>query len=479
MLCHEDKKTLAIFTGLSFIFIYPLINAGLFYRDDLDRAITGQYGWRGLGRPAAEILMRILSASGHYNLDLFPYTTIASCFFLALSALLLKKHLGKMEVPHAAFVASLLIFNPFILQSILYRYDCLGMVLGFLLSIVAYTYDNRNPLLKISVIAISGTLALMFYQSSFNIFIGLLAVDIMVLGSKSKINIPDSVKLFSKNIVIFFLIYFLYKILILNKHIQRSELVSFDWKGLRQIFDTMKSLYGLISSYFWGPTFIYFIIPIISIPFLIMIKRGVANKTKLLFYVFTLASILIFISSLMGPMILLKDSPVLPRTLYSFSILPILIAIPIIFYFPKLRYLSLLPTICSFAFSAQLSSALTSQRNYEDVIFSMITKDVITHPDIASTITVGQININERTKLIINNKPLVGYFLSPATQFLASFQLMNKGLTSTTYGYNEEEKNSQTLQKLIIDGIKPDIKNAEYSIYFNKNIAIIKLGSTN
>ncbi|WP_369789778.1 glucosyltransferase domain-containing protein [Rouxiella sp. WC2420] len=478
MLCHEDKKTLAIYTGLSFIFIYPLIYAGLFYRDDLDRAITGQYGWRGLGRPAADILMRILSASGHYNLDLFPYTTIASCFFLALSALTFKKHLSKIEVPHAKFVASLLIFNPFLLQSILYRYDCLGMVLGCLLSVVAYTYNNKNTFLRTAVIVVSGTLSLMFYQSSFNIFIGLLAVDIMVSGSKSEIKIHDSLKLIFKKLVIFIFIYSLYRLFLLHKHIARSELVSFDINGLRQIFDTISSLYALISSYFWGPVFIYFIIPIISMAFLVIFKRGVENKTKLLFYAFSLISILIFILSLMGPMILLKYSPVLPRTLYSFSVLLILIAIPITFYFPKLRYLSLLPVVCSFAFSAQLSSALTSQRNYEDFIFGMIAKDVITHPDIVSTITVGQVNINERTQLILNSKPLVGYFLSPATQFLASFQLINKGLTSTTYGYGEEENNSQVLQKLIIDGVRPEIKNAEYSIYFNKNVAIIKLGST-
>lgn len=104
---------LALYAGLALLFIYPLIQAGVFYRDDLDRAITGQYGWRGLGRPMADILMKILSASGHYNLDLFPYTMIASCLFIGAASLMLSKHLVKMDVPNEKLVAALLIFNPF------------------------------------------------------------------------------------------------------------------------------------------------------------------------------------------------------------------------------------------------------------------------------------------------------------------------------------------------------------------------------
>ncbi|WP_083836270.1 glucosyltransferase domain-containing protein [Serratia sp. M24T3] len=114
--------------------------------------------------------------SAHHNL--FTYTTIASCFLLALSALISKKHLSIIEVPHAIFIASLLIINPFILHSILYKHDYLSMALGFLLAVVAHTYNN-NSLRRTAVIAVSGTLPLMFYQSSFNVFIGLLAVVIM------------------------------------------------------------------------------------------------------------------------------------------------------------------------------------------------------------------------------------------------------------------------------------------------------------
>ncbi|MEJ1268524.1 glucosyltransferase domain-containing protein [Pantoea ananatis] len=79
-----------------------------------------------LGRPMADILMKILSASGHYNLDLFPYTMIASCLFIGAASLMLSKHLVKMDVPNEKLVAALPIFNPFFLQNIAYRYDSLA-----------------------------------------------------------------------------------------------------------------------------------------------------------------------------------------------------------------------------------------------------------------------------------------------------------------------------------------------------------------
>lgn len=56
MFSRYDKKALFIYSGLALLFIYPLIQAGIYYRDDLDRSITGYYGWRGLGRPFADII---------------------------------------------------------------------------------------------------------------------------------------------------------------------------------------------------------------------------------------------------------------------------------------------------------------------------------------------------------------------------------------------------------------------------------------
>ncbi|MCX9065984.1 glucosyltransferase domain-containing protein, partial [Citrobacter portucalensis] len=203
MFSKFDKKLFFIYSGLALLFIYPLIQAGIYYRDDLDRSITGNYGWRGLGRPFADVIARIFSASGHYNLDLFPYTMIASCILLGASSLALSKHLIKSDVPNAKIVAALLIFNPFILQNIAYRYDSLGMSISFFVAVVAYTYQNKNLTLEIAIKLIAGVLSLTLYQPCANIFIGLLAVDVIIIAIKKQIHIKESVIFLFKKTILF------------------------------------------------------------------------------------------------------------------------------------------------------------------------------------------------------------------------------------------------------------------------------------
>lgn len=478
MICEDDKKTLALYSGLALLFIYPLIQAGVFYRDDLDRAITGQYGWRGLGRPVSDILMKILSASGHYNLDLFPFTMIVSCLFIAASSLLLFKHLAKMDVPHAKLVAALLIFNPYILQNIAYRYDSLGMVLALFLAVLAYTYRDASIIRAGSIKIIAGVLSLTLYQPCTNIFIGLLAIDVMIIAVKSESTIAQSIKLILNKAVTFVGFYVVYLLFFAVRNNSRSEVISLSAEGGEQLLNTMKSLKELVLSYFYGPVYIYFLIPI-AVGFIFMLVRNYAHTKKIVsFMVYALLSCLIFLVSLMGPTILLQDAPVFPRTLVSFSVLLVIIAVPIMYFSPRLKYLSFVPLITVFAFSAQLSSAISSQREYEKFVFNMIATEMMSYPNIESIGTVGQVNINERAKLIMDNKPLIGHFLSPASEFIASFQLINKGFTQTLHGYGDEQANMNRLTGMRDKGIKPVSSNKDYSLYVLGNEAIVRLGAT-
>lgn len=474
----DDKKALALYSGLALLFIYPLIQAGVFYRDDLDRAITGQYGWRGLGRPVADILMRILSASGHYNLDLFPFTMMASCLLLGASCLLLSKHLVNMDVPHSKFIAAFLIFNPYLLQNIAYRYDSLGMALAFLLAVHSYTYRNNNAIRENAVKIISGILSLTLYQPCTNIFIGLLAIDILILAFNNNAKNKQIVKLMIEKVITFVSFYVIYMIFLSPKHNSRAELIKPTSEGVERFIQTIKEVSQIFSSYFHDPVYIYFLIPLLVIVMLVA-KNVYQRKIKLTTFAMSIClSCLVYLASLMGPTIFLKEAPVLPRTLVSFHIIFMLIAISIAFLSPKMKYVSLLPVITAFAFSAQLSSALKSQAEYEDFVFNMISRDLIQYHDINKIITTGQLDVNERARLIVNSKPLIGYFLTPATQFLASFQLMDKGFIQTTRGYVDEADNTTTLQNIISEGIKPTVSNAKYSIYIKDDLAIVKLGNT-
>lgn len=479
MICKNDKKTLALYSGLALLFIYPLIQAGVFYRDDLDRAITGQYGWRGLGRPVADILMKILSASGHYNLDLFPYTMIAAGLFLGGASLLLSKYLSKLNVPSCTLVAALLIFNPFMLQNIAYRYDSLGMSIAFFLAVMAYTHKGSNLVREISVKLLTGVLSLTLYQPCANIFIGLLAVDIMILAVKNHFKTIDTIKLILNKAVLFITIYVIYMLFFASGNNSRSEIISPSAEGLEHLATTAHALKALFLSYFYGPVYIYFLVPsVIGLIFMLVSNRHY-KYTILPFIFYGSLSIFVFLVSLMGPTLLLQDAPIFPRTLVSFSVLLVLVAIPIVYFAPKLKYISLIPVITVLAFSAQLSSAIKSQREYEDFVFNMIGRDLASYKNIETVGTLGQVNMDERAKLLTENKPLIGYFLSPASEFLASFQLINKGFPQTLHGYGDEQNNMNKLSAMINNGVKPVSSNKDYSLFISDNTAIVKLGENN
>lgn len=479
MFSRYDKKALFIYSGLALLFIYPLIQAGIYYRDDLDRSITGYYGWRGLGRPFADILTRFFSASGHYNLDLFPYTMLASCIFLGASSLALSKHLFKSDISNANMVAALLIFNPFILQNIAYRYDSLGMSIAFFLAVIAYTYKNKNQRIEIATKLVAGVLSLTLYQPCANIFIGLLAIDVIIIATKKDIKIKESIFFLCKKTILFVSFFLIYMLFFSPKNNSRAELIHPDQSGLEHLAKTLIALKEMVLSYLYHPVYIYFAIPILISCVFMLIAYRTNIKQIATFILYGAISFLIFIISLMGPTLLLQDAPVLPRTLVSFSVILVIIAIPIMRFAPHFKYAALIPVIASLAFSAQLSNAMKSQQEYEDFVFNMIAQDIATHKDIASIGTVGQLNKNERAKLLIDNKPLIGYFVFPATEFLASYQLVNKGFTQTLHGYGDEQENKNRLSDMIKKGIKPVSSNEYYTLFISDNNAIVLLGKYN
>lgn len=482
MFNQKDKKHFLFYSFLSFLFFYPLIQAGVYYRDDLDRAITGQYGWKSLGRPVADLMMRIFSSSGRENLDLFPYTLLFSCFFIAASALLLKKHLEAAQVRYATFSASLLIFNPFMLQNIAYRFDSVGMAFSMMLAVASYTLHSKqfHPLAERLIKIAAGILALSIYQPCANIFIGLMAIDLAIFCTRNEQSPRDKIRHILTKIVDFIIYYGLYVLLVAKiwkHHNTRANTLSFDISGLETVVSTSKQLFAMVSSFLYGPVIVYFAIPLlVSIPFALY-KISKYKDHRYLNVLFLIFSFLLLIVSLPGPNIILREAPIFPRTLVSFSTFFVVLAILLDSSTLKKRYLVLIPVITVFAFSAQLSNTLKAQSEHDDMVFNIITQDLLKSGELKTITIIGEMNISPRAAILVKNKPLLNYFLSPACGFVASYQLINKGFLQTTHGYDQKQ------EERIIEGIniahnsKPQITNQEYRIYISGNNAVVALGT--
>ncbi|MGN4005564.1 glucosyltransferase domain-containing protein, partial [Cronobacter sakazakii] len=68
---------------ISTLFVYPLINAGVYYIDDIPRSQTGYVGWFRLGRPLSEYIYTILSLGQNIAIDVSPLPQMLSILVMA------------------------------------------------------------------------------------------------------------------------------------------------------------------------------------------------------------------------------------------------------------------------------------------------------------------------------------------------------------------------------------------------------------
>lgn len=122
---------------------------------------------------------------------------------------------------------------------------------------MAYTYKANNPIRQVSVKLLAGVLSLTLYQPCANIFIGLLAVDIMIAAVKNNCKATGIINKTFKNTVLFISFYLVY-MFFATKSNSRAEIVPANSKGLEHLLATISALKDMILSYFYGPTYIYF-----------------------------------------------------------------------------------------------------------------------------------------------------------------------------------------------------------------------------
>ncbi|HEI8508906.1 TPA: glucosyltransferase domain-containing protein, partial [Proteus mirabilis] len=210
----KNKNIFFMFIMSSLIFYFPIINNGIYYRDDLHRNLTGYYGWDVLGRPVANYFSRIITSSGDFLIDIFPLNIIYSCVFLSISCLLIKTNiLDKYEIKNSSIISLIFILNPFFIQNMMYRFDSIQMSFAILLSICSYTYKNKSLPLYVLFSIIFGVLALSLYQPCYNIFLAMMSIDILCMALSKKSTKETFINIYKKSLI-FIVSYLLYLIII-------------------------------------------------------------------------------------------------------------------------------------------------------------------------------------------------------------------------------------------------------------------------
>ena len=157
----------------------PLLSADFYYRDDLRRAATGFRGWE-VGRYLS-LLGSVILHTDTYLADISPLPQLAALVILAVSAVMLRRVIGRERRFGFWDYAALfpVAFFPHFLNCLSYKYDAPYMALSIGVSIAPLLFRRCRRSVYCAGVFV-GTLAMcMLYQASSGIFPVIVAYLVM------------------------------------------------------------------------------------------------------------------------------------------------------------------------------------------------------------------------------------------------------------------------------------------------------------
>ncbi|NBF28247.1 hypothetical protein GV751_01230 [Enterobacter hormaechei] len=480
MLNKNERIAFYVLLAVSFIYVLPIITVNSYYSDDYMRAADGFFGLSGLGRPLADYFFKILSFNSHQSIDTAPFTQIISVAALSLSVVYLAKSVSTTPSKVDYFVLSALIFNPFYIQNLLYRFDSITMSIGVLCAALAvYTASKKTiPYAIISILLIMCSLSL--YQPCGGIFAS--AVVILLVKRLIGGNIENPVKEILIYGAIFVLSYILYMAIIVPAYSSdptRSSLIPFDSNFFPRIVHNVEVLTKKVASFSpWEG--LSSILAMVVVYGLLMANVTIKSNRRLTTFIITLISLPVAYLLIGGVIIIINESIFFPRTLVCFGLFVSLLIYPTITF--KGRAGIAIPVAISTAFAilsfisiSVTMNAIKSQIEYEKFITSMIASDVTKINELNNSITYlgGNKVLALNAKRPVRAFPIVDMIYNPSSDWVLSYMMGQYGI-NYRFQFNRAEQ-KKIINAVCSNNIPPVVFNEKYSIYHHsgKNIAWI------
>jgi len=470
---------LLFFVGIALLYVYPIIHANFYFQDDLLRALFGYTGWEHAGRPLASIVQLLLSSAKPYMLiDVAPLSQILAAILLALSAFQFNEYLKREYHKGIIFASALIIVNPFFLNNLSYRYDSFSMALGLFLAVQAFCLPLKNKLGSKSSIALL-IASLSLYQCDINIFIALVAIEILIFGSQC-----DLQRVFNRLYTRFgqyclaYVSYFFTvgQVFIDEKGSNRSSLVEFGFDGLVAIFTNIGTFVQFCASFFTPVNALALSILVLFVlwDFDQVLKRSEHKKAEIVVLVLAMS---VYFLSLFGPLVLLLDANIGYRSIPSFYMFAPLLIIVSSMARERFTYIWLIALALPIIISFQYGVAVGNQRKYEEKISTLILYDLLHYHLVNKTIYIkGGFKPAPQSNLILQHQPFLAKFAGPQSGWVASAFIQGTGLYSVgnIQPLISAASNSLGDRELCNYATKEIVNNNLYSVYTsNRNIFVL------
>ena len=185
------------------LYVLPLILANAYYMDDLARTISGYAGWEFDGRPITMLVLDILNFQwtflegnallldmiSHPIQDIAPYPMLLGIVIFAYAVVLLsRKYLRTKSLLVLLACQTLCIMNPFMLENIAFRFDCITMFLAASLTLLCFSLpDTVSPRKMLLWSFVLSFFVLGLYQALIGVYIALTAVEILAALYRAEI----------------------------------------------------------------------------------------------------------------------------------------------------------------------------------------------------------------------------------------------------------------------------------------------------
>jgi len=321
---------------------------------------------------------------------------------------------------------------------------------------------------------------LFLYQPIANVFIGLIAIELVVLSTKSTgLALLKTFIVRSTQFVSSYIVYFILTKLFSETN-SRSELVSLNYSGFTNVIDNFTA-YAYASKSFLHYSMKVPVLLFICITFIAFFIYLWRSQDKLKFACVSVVSIIILFLSLSGPLAVLKEPAFDYRLIGSFYLIFVLGVIICVNASPKLALVGIIPVLISINTSYQAGAALKNQRDFDENLFTLIQKDLLDHNvDGTDIYILGSTSVAPHAKIANDKSKLIEAINGPAGGWVAAGLLREKGVNNVQYLFNAEYRALQDVFKNdLCDYESQEIaKNHMYSIYLSNNKAYILL-STN
>lgn len=413
---YLNKKSYAIYlVVITVIYALPFLFSPYNFMDDIYRSSSGDLSvWYLNGRPLTVYFFSLLNASFTPS-DPYPFSFILSFSILYFNY----RYLVERIILENNFLSKLSIYvlflcNPFFLQNLSYKYDCITMVMSVVCACLFVFQSKKYHFTLDYFIKSLMILALFcFYQPALSLVFGLLAIKMLIDIDNNKITVLITELLF--NLLCIIIVFVIYKVCIANFLLNdgfsaSAKIVVIDFNFFYHIFINICGYLKLLS-FFIYKKYIFISVIVLSILLIFTLIKDLIGRNYKKNIVFLINLPLLLIS-------LTSCNVILAQPLFHMrEIMGVSAVFVYLFLFIDkgkiiTRIITLLP--CSFLLTSfLLSSAICNLKRINYIRNEVVVQDVIraiNHfgvNNVKGFDFISDTLVPPEEKVILNNYPLL------------------------------------------------------------------------